>query len=282
VGESLSRWLALREAADFAARSEHLTTLITARLEAGTPEGRPLPTLLRILDLGTGTGSNIRYLAPKFHVEQQWLAVDKDPRLLAEAAERSMAIVPDLHVDTRPLDLGELGQAEIFDGRHLVTASALLDLVSRPWLEWVASECGRVGACALFTITYNGWNECDPKDPDDGRVFSLFNQHQLTDKGLGGPAAGPLGTDVARECFTAAGFDVHVEPSNWHISPDAQDLQRELIDGWACAAADMAPEERDAIEDWKQRRLAHVTAGRSIVVVGHYDLAATPIANGEP
>ena len=266
MSESLSRWLALRESADFAARSENLTRLVVERLGALRP--------LRALDVGTGTGSNIRYLAPRLRVEQQWLAVDKDPQLLAEAADRCVSVAPAIRIDTRQVDLGTSLPSALFDQRHLVTASALLDLVSPSWLDNIASECRRVGACALFTITYNGWNECDPRDMEDNRVFALFNQHQLTDKGLGGAAAGPRGTDVAREAFVRAGFDVRVEPSNWHISPESREFQTALIEGWADAAAEMAPRQREMIEAWKARRLAHVDAGRSVIVVGHYDMAA--------
>jgi SAM-dependent methyltransferase len=268
VTESLSAWLALRQEADFAARSERLTALILERLARIEP--------LRVLDLGTGTGSNIRYLAPRLRVGQHWLAIDKDPRLLTEAAVHGASVAPGVQVDTRALDLGAETPSDIFDGRHLVTASALLDLVSSEWMDWIASECRRVGACALFTITYNGWNECDPKDPDDASVFALFNLHQLSDKGLGGPAAGPRGTDVAREQFAAAGFDVQVEPSNWHIGPADREFQRQLIEGWAFAAAEMSPSESDIVEAWKQRRLTHVAAGHSTLVVGHHDLAAVP------
>jgi len=267
VSESLSAWLALRQPADFAARSERLTRLVLDRLEGVQP--------LRILDLGTGTGSNIRYLAPRLPVDQHWLAIDKDPRLLAETAIHCAPLAPGLQVATRAVDLGAAVPSDIFDDRHLVTASALLDLVSSEWLEWIASECRRVGACALFTITYNGLNECHPRDPDDASMFALFNLHQLSDKGLGGPAAGPRGTDVARERFLAAGFDVHVEPSNWHIGPHDREFQRQLIEGWALAAAEMSSEP-EAVEAWKQRRLRHVAAGHSTILVGHHDLAALP------
>ena len=268
MGESLSRWLALREPADFAARSESLTRLIIERLGAAHP--------LHALDVGSGTGSNIRYLAPRFHVAQDWMAIDKAPELLVEAAERCVSAAPGVRIDTRQLDLGESLPSDLFDTRRLVTASALLDLVSASWLENIARECRRVKACALFALTYNGWNECEPRDPDDERVFALFNHHQLNDKGLGGPAAGPRATDVAREAFTRAGFDVRIEPSNWHLAPEAREFQTQLIDGWASAAAEISPREHAMIESWKQRRLGHVNAGRSIVVVGHYDLAALP------
>ncbi len=142
MSDSLSAWLALRQAADVAARSTALTELIVDRLADTRP--------LRILDLGTGTGSNIRYLAPKLGGEQQWLAIDKDPALLAEAVTVGQSIVSGVQVETRALDLGAVDAPEIFEGRHLVTASALLDLVSERWIRWVASECRRVGClCAL-------------------------------------------------------------------------------------------------------------------------------------
>jgi hypothetical protein len=245
------------------------------------------PRPLRVLDLGTGTGSNIRFLAPLLAGEQHWLAADKEPRLLAEAAARSTLAEPPVHVETRALDLGALGPSDIFDGRHLVTASALLDLVSERWLEWVAGECRRVGASALFTITYNGRNECEPADADDGRVFELFNRHQRTDKGLGGPAAGPRATEVASRCFQSAGFEVRVEPSDWQIAPDAREFQRQLIEGWASAAGEMLSSLNDLrpqfVADWKQRRLDHVAAGRSRLRVGHHDLAAIrPSPVGRP
>jgi hypothetical protein len=268
MDDDLSRWLGLREAADVAARSRSLTTLLINRLGVARP--------FRVLDLATGSGSNIRYLAPKIQGPQRWLAVDKDPRLLSETAYRSVSLGPSIRVDTRTVDFGSQRPADLFHARHLVTGSALLDLVSEPWLQWVATECRRASACVLFTLTYNGRNQCDPADPDDARVFALFNEHQSRDKGLGGPAAGPQATDVARKVFAEAGFDVHVEPSNWHVDPDARDFQRALIEGWAFAATEVAPGQHSAIAAWKQRRLAHVDAGRSVVIVGHHDLAAFP------
>jgi hypothetical protein len=229
---------------------------------------------LWILDLGTGSGSNIKYLAPKLGGEQEWLAVDKDPALLVEAAAASASIAPGVHVETRALDLGALDSPEIFEGRQLVTASALLDLVSEHWIRVVAAACRRVGACVLFTVTYNGRNECDPPDPDDAMVFDLFNRHQLTDKGLAGTAAGPYATEVARRAFNDLGFDVRLEPSDWQIDRSEPELQRQLIEGWAHAATEIAPAEAESIKAWKQRRLDHLAAGRSRIVVGHYDLSA--------
>lgn len=288
MDDSLSSWLALREAADTAARSVALTEAIADVLgrkvrlkadptdEARTDEGRTDEGRahdgqpLRILDLATGTGSNVRYLAPRLPAPQQWLVVDRDPALLREVPTR----MPTGTVETRCLELGELDDPGIFAGRHLVTASALLDLVSERWLRRLATCCRASGAAVLFALTYNGASRCLPEEPEDGTIRDLMNRHQRqNDKGFG-PAAGPDAVECAVRCFEEAGYQVRREPSDWVLAPDARDLQRQLIEGWAGAARDIAPGLSSTIRDWLARRLAHIAANRSLVYVGHEDLAA--------
>lgn len=288
MDDSLSGWLALREPADVAARSVPLTRAIRDMLPHDGPS--------RVLDLATGTGSNIRYLADHLSGHQTWLAVDHDAALLAElparmsawAAVRGYAVAVEpgalvisgagLHchiAETRRLDLGALADATIFAGAHLVTASALLDLVSETWLRALADRCRASGAAALFALTYNGQSSCVPSEPEDDAVRQLMNRHQKTDKGFGA-AAGPDATDDAARAFAAVGYRVRREASDWVLPPDARGLQRRLIEGWAEAAAEIARDQSAAIDAWLARRLAHVEAGRSQLTVGHEDLAAWP------
>jgi hypothetical protein len=220
----------------------------------------------------------LRYMAPRLDAAQQWLLVDYDARLLDEAVAR----VPDGRhaagylIETRRLDLETLEHREIFTDRHLVTASALLDLVSERWLETLVGRCRSVGATALFALNYNGQSRCSPAEPEDDAIRLLMNRHQKSDKGLGGIAAGPDAVDRAERYFLTAGYEVRREETNWVLNSGARELQRQLIKGWAHAAEEMAPEEAANIGDWLQRRLAHIDAGRSHVIVGHDDFAAWP------
>ncbi len=284
----LSRWLKLREAADAAARSTTLTEAAVRTLAGTDP--------VRGLDLGTGAGSNLRYLIPRLPSPQRWLVVDRGDDLLADLLTRTAPWATarglsahadggrltisgdtlDCVVETRQMDLGPLADPSIFDGRHLVTASALLDLVSASWLAAVAGRCRQQRAAALFTITYNGRSACQPVEPEDALVLDLFNRHQRTDKGLGGPAAGPGATDAARKAFEGEGFRVTTEPSDWRIGPEAREMQQFLVDGWASAASEVSPDDAPAIAGWRRRRLAHIEAGLSTLSVGHSDLLATP------
>src|SRR5262245_41274298 len=270
MSENLSEWLAVREPADAAARSAALTRAVVDRL----PRDRPV----RAVDLGTGTGSNVRYLMARLPPDaQQWLLVDRDRALLALAI-RSLRPAHSIVLETREMNLGTL-DARLFARRDLVTASALLDLVSEAWLRALAGECSAVGATVLFALTYNGRSHCTPAEPEDETIRELMNRHQRqNDKGFG-TAAGPDAVNAAERCFAGVGYDVTRAGSDWVLEPEAQQLQRELLEGWASAAREMMPDQNAVIDDWLRRRLAHIRAKRSRITVGHEDLAAWPIAD---
>jgi hypothetical protein len=287
MDESLSNWLALREPADFAARSASLADETARRLDGMDP--------VRVVDLGTGTGSNLRYLIDRLPRRQEWLLVDRDQRLLDELTQRMQgwAIARGYEVSrehdvlsvrregrestiaTRQLDLGVLADDEIFRGRHLVTASALLDLVSAEWLCALANHCRSHRCAALFALSYNGESHAAPREPEDDEIRGLMNRHQRTDKGFA-PAAGPEASAAAARAFESVGYSVQRERTNWILGPESSELQRQLIEGWAHAALEMAPAKAPLIRDWLTRRLEHLRQGRSRIVVGHEDLVAFP------
>jgi hypothetical protein len=80
--------------------------------------------------------------------------------------------------------------------------------------------------------------------------------------------------DVAERCFAEAGYAVRRETSDWRLPAEARELQRQLFEGWAEAAIEIAPDQSATVRAWLDRRLAHLAAGHSTVIVGHQDLAA--------
>lgn len=285
MDRSLAAWLRLREPADTTARSVELTRAIAGAL-AGCEQ-------VRILDLATGTGANLRYLTPHLPPRQHWLVADRDPTLLARLPDSTASWAADrgydvdlrsggcvirggpleCHVETEQRDLGSLAESDLFAGRHLVTASALLDLTSESWLRALAARCRTAEAAALFALTYDGHSSCSPAEQEDEVIRDLLNRHQHRDKGLGGFAAGPDAAECAIRCFTEAGYRVRAEATNWSLGPAEHQLQRELIAGWAGVAIEMGVDPA-TVARWHERRIAHLDAGSSHIVVGHLDIAA--------
>ena len=232
MGEFSAEWLALREPADVAARSEDLARFVSRALDARD--------CVRVIDLGSGTGSNVRYLSRLLPPRQAWTLVDHDARLL-DAARRNVPVPAVTSVqDIRALD------PNVLQGADLVTASALLDIVTDECLDRLLSLCQREGAAVLMALNYNGEIRCRPEDPDDDLVQRLFNLHQKTDWGAGTL----LGPDAV-------------------LRPEQPELQRQLIAGWAGAAIEMSVSDAARIRAWQGRRLAHVHAGDSRLIVGH-------------
>ena len=256
-----AEWLALREPADVAARSAEVTGFVTAALSRHSS--------LRIVDLGSGTGSNVRYLSRHLPQGQRWQLVDNDATLLGTA--RSLLSID---VETRVADLRHL-DASVFAASELVTASALFDLVSEPWLSTFVRHCHHGRVAVLAALNYDGRIVCSPADEDDDLVRDLVNRHQCTDKGFG-PALGPEAAIRLEALLRDAGFSVRRERSDWRLGADQPELQRQLIAGWAAAAIEVVPSDVSRIRAWEGRRLDHVAHAESEIVVGHDDVGAIP------
>ena len=129
-------WLDLREPADAAARARDLVEQLRRHLPA---TGRRV-----IHDLACGTGAMGRWLAPLLPGPQHWVLHDRDADLLEVAA----VDVPGsgrrrgpVAVETRRSDITRLDPDELA-GANLITASALLDLMTEDELA------GLIGVCA--------------------------------------------------------------------------------------------------------------------------------------
>jgi SAM-dependent methyltransferase len=321
-------WLALREPFDHAARS----VMLARRLAECLPARRPL-----LLDLGAGTGSLFRFLAPIIGRGQDWMLVDADAALLDDAFGRTaawarqrgyaatapgdallvhtprglwrmQAVHRDLarigsasaaHVPGTPLPLaGEVaersdageslpsirrpspgatrrplplaGEAYVAATLALpesdaVLCSALLDLVSRHWLERLVAL---LRTPFLACLAADGRDSWQPRDPTDTVVRTAFRRDQRRDKGFG-PALGITASSVTLRALSARGFTTISAPSDWRIPRSALRMQRALIEGTAGVAGTPAA-------SWQSTRLHQAMRGRLAIRIGHRDILALP------
>lgn len=275
AGRFSAGWLQQREPFDRAAREEAAKRLqLAVRLRALAPAAG---TPWRVIDLGCGTGANQRWLAPRLGGAQQWLVVDHDAGLLS--GWPPMLCGPGFEASTvcQRMDLSQHLETLPWHAAHLVTASALLDLVSAGWLQRLVALAAGARAAMLFSLSVDGRHRWEPEDPQDMTVGRLFALHQRRDKGLG-PALGAAAFPALRRALHGRGYRVFSAPSDWwlhsHHGPQATALHHALIDGIAHAASEQDPASTAALEAWRQRR--HALAASGGLSVGHVDVLALP------
>jgi hypothetical protein len=251
-------WLDLRERADAAARSRALV----ARLGDG-------PWVVH--DLACGSGSMGRWLAPLLPGPQHWILHDRDADLLALAAADAPAGAT---VETRLGDVTRLGRDDLA-GAALVTASALLDLLTADDLASVVSVCVAAGCPVLFTLSVTGRVELTPPHPLDAPVAAAFDAHQRRPTARG-RLLGPDAVDAAVQGFRSTGAEVVVAASPWRLGPADTALALEWLTGWVDAAVEQEPALAGEADLYRRRRLADARAGRLAVTVAHADLLVLP------
>ncbi|HEX6666004.1 MAG TPA: hypothetical protein VF081_05370 [Solirubrobacterales bacterium] len=260
-----SGWLALREPADAEARARDLAEALERALPVGGSRV--------IHDLGCGTGSMGRWLAPLLTGPQHWILHDRDEDLLA----RAVADVPGPAADGAAVtvaamrtDLARLNSDDLA-GATLITASALLDLFTGEELNRLAVLCAGAGCPVLLTLSVSGRVEMAPADPLDRCVAAAFDAHQrrTTQRGR---LLGPDAVEVAAETFRRLGAEVIVRPSPWRLGPERSDLTAEWFTGWVEAACEQEAELVGECEPYARRRLEQADAGKLVATVGHDDL----------
>jgi hypothetical protein len=262
-------WLALREAADAAARATELVDEVRRHL--------PGDETVFVHDLGCGTGSMGRWRAPRLGRRQHWVLYDWDADLLPRARAAMAATRadgPPVTSTTRRRDVSRLAVDDL-TGASLITASALLDLMTADELTRCVEACVRAGCPALITLSVTGGVRLDPEDPLDQVVADAFNDHQRRTAG-DRTLLGPDAVDAAVEAFTRLGCDVRVAPSPWRLGPGQAALAADWFSGWVGAAREQRPELAATLAPYASRRLAEAAAGRLGVTVEHVDLLALP------
>ncbi|RIV37423.1 class I SAM-dependent methyltransferase [Micromonospora radicis] len=264
-----AQWLALREPADVAARAADLVDAVRVTLTGDGP--------YVVHDLGAGTGSLGRWLAPLLPGPQHWILYDQDPDLLARARAGMPATAADgspVTVATRQGDLTRLTAADLA-GAALVTASALLDMLTAAEIDRLVAASAGARCPALFLISVTGTVRLTPADPLDDEIGAAFNAHQRRAAG-GRRLLGPDAVDACADGFTRHGMTVRTRPSPWRLGPAQATLAARWFTGWLAAACEQRPELTEITREYARRRLAEADGGRLGVLVEHTDLLALP------
>jgi len=280
VGEFSAQWLSLREPVDHAARSDRIREEMLADLRKR--HGDSLANL-RVLDLGCGSGSNLRALAPWLGDNQHWTLVDYDEDLLAAAqavlrdwahevvqtdAQTSVLRHADaqITVTCQRADLVSELPELLAQPVDLVSAAALFDLVSASWVDRFIAH---LAAPLYAVLSFDGHMRWLPEHPMDATVTAAFSRHQQQDKGFG-QALGPESSHYLAQALLEHGFNVQTDKSPWCVESLPSAFHDMLIQGIANAGVELGALSREEMTQWLGSR-----AVAQECIIGHDDLYAT-------
>ena len=271
-----AEWLALREPVDHRSLDAGLRAQVAVHLAGSAP--------VRVMDMGCGSGSNLRALADHLGPVQHWTLVDWDENLLAHARAALSAWGENAHdvhaalvinrgdkrieVNFERADLARHVAHALERPLDLVTAAAFFDLVSEDWMDAFAVALAGRRTPLYTTLTYNGIEKWGPPHDADDAVLQAFHAHQRRDKGFG-PAAGPGAADALAQSLSRQGYRVERAPSPWIMDRADARLIGELAQGAANAVREtnlVSSQDVDAWLDWRRNA--------AFCEIGHMDIFA--------
>ena len=285
MNEFSADWLALREPADRAARSLRLSRLVAERLAGHEP--------VRVLDLGTGTGANLRFLAEQFPAPQQWTLVDRDAALLRQVAQRVSSWgtsqrlcgqrqrrrirAPRRHVRLPDRDAGG-GPLEVcrpvalrrtIAGHGVGPARPRLGPLARDADDAMPRGRGRGAVCADLRRPHRLRAR-----PNRRTAWSATSSTDISARRRDSAArSDPTRQTRPTRAFQSAGYEVDHDISDWQLTPARPSCSASCSRAGPRPPPQSIPRSSATIDDWKARRLSHIAAGVSLLTVGHTDLA---------
>ena len=277
-----SHWLGLREPVDHASRS---ASVQAAMLDCLRQRHGDELSGLRLLDLGSGSGSNMRALVPLFGDKQDWTLVDHDRALLDASRQLTVQWADEILAEQSDglqvrktgktvlirwliADLNKDIERVLTDSKpDMVTAAALFDLISP---AWIARFCGALKTPFYTVLTYDGRSAWRPPHEADEDLLAAFHAHQMTDKGFGA-AAGPQACAVLAQCLQAEAFAVVCGDSAWRLGAQHRALLDLLHQGMVDAVEQTGRVSADRLAQWSVTRLQTTDC-----LIGHEDTLAIP------
>jgi hypothetical protein len=279
-------WLETRYAYDARARSKEIERIVLQDLASRR--------FLRIVDLGAGLGSNLRYYAGVFDCDQEWFCIERDGLLCREFAARLKKWAATLAWSCRPTARGVILRKDgTTVSAHLLPSSflpfpaalaeydldlamgnAVFDLLSRRQFLHLARALADRSVPLLATLNYASMKFA-PARAGDRKIVESYERHMTLPRAEGAPM-GPGCVPAMERILASEGYEVLKSESPWTISRRDHPLFRLLLQyversvgsirNGVVGTADLRA--------WAARKKAEVRSGEVRLCVRHLDLYA--------
>ena len=277
-------WINLRESYDMLSRSDLLQNLYKNNKM----------NLKKVIDLGGGNGSFLRWCHYKNIIYDDFLIIDNDEALLKSFYPRtksylsmmSLSLIKDNMMSYRIQNLKNnkdgfitlkkqdfYKSIDIINDYNLVSFSAVSDLLSKKFIKCLFDKVNK-GTNLYFSICFDGRVKWKNKNKHDKYIVSMFNQHQKQEKTTG-VALGLDSINFIKNLSKKNDYKIYIDDSSWSIDShdnDSRVFQKAYLNTIYKPLKKFELTDKDILEDWFRSKKNDIEGKNSNLVVGHKDI----------
>jgi len=250
---------------------------------------------IQIVDLGCGTGSNVRYYMEQFPQNQTWYCVEEDAGLkemfwqnisqVAREENYELEKKGDMLKMTKSGHEMEIhfieGNLMQLDGlvdllrTDLILANAVFDLFSETQFTELIHTISHHSLSLLFSLNYEGMKFFPPEE-DDAFYIEQYNAHMKRPQDFG-QGMGPDASHLMESVLKRALADVKAGESIWEIGERDEKMLAYLLGFFEGALGEWWENETEkiAFSAWLARKKTMVKDHKLAVHVYHKDVLAS-------
>jgi len=277
-------WINLRESYDMLSRSDLLQNLYKNNKM----------NLKKVIDLGGGNGSFLRWCHYKNIIYDDFLIIDNDEALLKSFYPRtksylsmmSLSLIKDNMMSYRIQNLKNnkdgfitlkkqdfYKSIDIINDYNLVSFSAVSDLLSKKFIKCLFDKVNK-GTNLYFSICFDGRVKWKNKNKHDKYIVSMFNQHQKQEKTTG-VALGLNSINFIKNLSKKNDYKIYIADSSWSVDSqdnDSRIFQKAYLNTIYKPLKKFELTDKDILENWLKSKQNDIENKNSNLVVGHKDI----------
>ena len=227
---------------------------------------------IHILDLGTGTGSNFRFLSKKIkHKNQFWTLIDISKSSLYQAKNNIILNNKVKKVSFKYNDAIKNIKKTNFNQFDLVTGSAFLDIMPYNWFKEF-HKLNQNTKIIYFSINYDGYFKFNPHHSLDNKMIKLFNKDQQSKKDGKVKAVGPDCSEIIKNYFSKT-HKTFLLNSNW---VDVKNNKFQLMFLNFCKNV-INKNKKNSLDEWLEFKKEKILKNKSKLNVYNKDFLAIKI-----
>jgi len=248
----------------------------------------------KIIDLGSGNGSFLRYCHSKKMVFEEMLLIDYDSKLLRDFYASTYNYLNGTNynilkesptkyqlkkIDTikteniQLMNTDILKSLDIINNYNLISLSAMSDILPILFIKKLLNKVGK-NKIIYFSICFDGSIKWDSSHKYDKYVLTMFNKHQEMNK-ISGYVVGSKSIKLIKEYSAKKKYSFQIKDSSWELKSydeNAKYFQKMYLNTIYKPLKKDDITDKDMLSEWRKVKLKDIVSGKSKITVGHKDI----------